>query len=95
MVIHCLECGKPFVPSSVNTKIYGPYVEINCPYCSDVYEGKLLNFVDLQTGRSRPLSHHDAIDMQKMAQFIELNSSDYYKKRGLRHGKKKVRNVRD
>jgi len=31
-----------------------------------------------------------------IAEFIELNSSDYYRKRGLRHGgKKKVRNVRD
>ena len=95
MVVHCLKCKKEFVPSQSNTKIYGPYVEITCPYCLDVYNDKFLNFVDIQTGNSRIMSAHDAIKMQKLAQFIELNSSEYYRKRGFRHGKKKVRNIRN
>ncbi len=93
MKIHCLKCSKEFVPSSVNTKIYGPYVEVCCPFCIYIYEGKLLNFVEAQFDGYRSHSHNDAIRMQHLAKFIELNSSDYYKKRGLRHGKKKVRNV--
>jgi len=95
MNIHCFKCEKEFVPSELNTGIIGPYVKITCPYCSDVFEGKFLTFVDQQAGGHRPHSHQDAAGMQRLAQFIELNSSDYYKKRGLRHGKKKVRNVRD
>ena len=93
MNIHCFKCDKEFVPSSINTKILGPYVEISCPFCVYVYEGKLLNFVDRQLEGYRLHSHHDAIRMQHLAEFIELNSSDYYKKRGLRHGTKKVRNI--
>ena len=93
MNIHCFKCNKKFVPNSVNTKIYGPYVEVSCPFCVYVYEGKLLNFVDRQLEGYRLHSHHDAIRMQHLAKFIELNSSDYYKKRGLRHGTKKVRNI--
>ena len=95
MVVHCLKCSKEFVPSQSNTKIYGPYVEITCPYCLDVYDGKLLSFVDIQTGDSVSFSSHDASKMQQLAKFIELNSSEYYRKRGFRHGKKKVRNVRN
>ena len=93
MIVHCLKCRKEFVPGQVNTKIYGPYVEVTCPYCLGVYDGKLLNFVDEQTGISRSGSAYDALKMIKLAEFIELNSSEYYKKRGLRHGKKKVRDV--
>ena len=95
MKIYCFRCSREFVPSSANTKIYGPYIEISCPLCANLYEGKFLNFVDRQVNGYRSHSHHDATKMQQLAQFIELNSSDYYKKRGLRHGKKKVRNVRD
>ena len=93
MVVHCFKCKKEFVPSQTNTKIYGPYVEITCPYCLDVYEGKLLSFVDIQLGGHRSHSHVDAMNMQRLAQYIELNSSDYYRKKGTRHGKKKVRNI--
>ncbi len=95
MNIHCFKCKKEFVPSGLNTGIIGPDVKIICPYCFDVYEGKLLTFVDRQMGGHKSHSHLDAAKMQQLAKFIELNSSDYYKKRGLRHGKKKVRNVRN
>lgn len=94
MNIRCLKCNKEFIPSGMNTSIIGPYLKITCPHCSDVYEGKLLSFVDEQIGH-RSHSHVDASKMQRLAKFIELNSSDYYRKRGLRHGKKKVRNVRN
>jgi len=93
MNVYCFKCEKKFVPSGLNTSIIGPYVKINCPFCADVYEGKLLIFVDKQLGGHNPQSHIRAADMQRLAQFIELNSSDYYKKKGMRHGKKKVRNV--
>ena len=95
MTIFCLKCKKKFVPGILNTKIYGLYVEITCPYCSGVYDGKLLNFVNMQLGDHRPQSAQDAIKMIELAEFIELNSSEYYKKKGLRHGRKKIRNVRD
>lgn len=95
MKIHCFECYKKFVPSASNTKILGPYIEVACPYCLDVYNDKLLNYVDRQIGYFPIRSSIAAIKMIKLAKFIELNSSDYYKKRGLRHGKKKVRNIRD
>ena len=93
MKIHCLKCRKEFVPGPANTKILGPYVEISCPFCAYMYEGKLLNFVEAQFDGYRLHSHHDAIKLQHLAKFIELNSSDYYKKKGLRHGTKKVRNI--
>lgn len=95
MKIYCLKCFKKFVPTASNTKILGPYVEVNCPYCLDVYEGKFLNFVGRQVGNPRQQSARDAARMIELAEFIELNSSEYYKKRGQRHGKKKVRNVRN
>jgi len=95
MLVHCFKCKKEFVPSSTNTKIYGPYIEVTCPYCLDVYVGKLLNFVDIQAGDHKSQSVIGAIKMIKLAKFIELNSSEYYRKRGLRHGKKKVRDIQD
>jgi hypothetical protein len=95
MNVSCFKCGKEFVPGKVNTKIIGPYVEVHCPYCADVYEGKLLVYVTEQVGGAIQQSPACARKMQAMAQAIELNSSDYYDKKGMRHGKKKVRNVRD
>lgn len=96
MNIHCLECEKEFIPSELNTNIIGPYVKITCPYCSVIYNDKLLNFVGEQIGNFEPSSALDATRMIRIAQFVELNSSDYYRKRGLRHGgKKKVRNIRN
>lgn len=95
MKIFCFKCKKEFVPSQLNTHIIGPDVEVNCPFCHYKYEGKLTSFVRDQTDSYRPQSAHAAIKMQRMAKFIELNSSEYYKKRGLRHGKKKVRNIRN
>jgi len=93
MNVFCFKCGEEFVPSKFNTKIIGPYVEINCPFCSDVYEGKLLAYVTKLIGGWKAQSHFDAAKMQALARLIELNSSDYYEKKGMRHGKKKVRNV--
>ena len=93
MQIHCFKCGKEFIPSKFNTKILGPYVEVQCPFCSDVYEGKLLSYVTDLIGGWRSQSHSDAANMQALARLVELSSSEYYEKKGLRHGKKKVRNV--
>jgi hypothetical protein len=93
MKTYCFKCNKEFVPGELNTQIIGPDVEVNCPFCHDKYEGKLTSFVRDQLGGSRPLSAIDASKMQRMAKFIELNSSDYYKKKGFRHGKKNIRNV--
>jgi DNA-directed RNA polymerase subunit RPC12/RpoP len=96
MNIHCLECEKEFIPSELNTAIIGPYVKVTCPYCSYIYEDKLLNFVEAQIGGFERMSALDANKMIEIAEFVELNSSDYYRKRGLRHGgKKKVRDIRD
>ena len=96
MKIICLKCRKEFVPSQMNTQIIGPDVEVSCPFCYDKYEGKLTSFCRDQLGGDwHQQSTHDAAKMQRMAKYLELNSSDYDKKRGLRHGKKKVRTVRD
>jgi DNA-directed RNA polymerase subunit RPC12/RpoP len=95
MEIYCLKCGKAIVPNQFNVHIIGPDVEIICPYCHCMYKGKITSFVRDQVGGHRPQSASDAARMQRMAQYIELNSSEYYKKRGLRHGRKKVRDVRD
>lgn len=94
MEVVCLECNKGFQPSQFNTQIIGPDVLVQCPFCSWKWEGKLTSFVRDQLGGFRGSSAHDAMKMMEIAQFIELNSSEYYKKRGLRHGKK-VRNIRD
>lgn len=93
MLVCCLECKKEFIPDSININIAGPFIKVFCPFCSYVYEGKFLNFVELQMGGYKPSSVEDARKMIELARFMELNSSDYYKKRGLRHGKKKVPNV--
>jgi len=95
MKIKCFNCNKEFTPNTYNTKIYGPYVEIDCPFCLDKYEGKLVTFVRKQIGKHSVASAVAAMKMIKMAEFIELNSSEYYKERGLRHGRKKVRNIRN
>jgi len=95
MKVSCFKCRKKFTPRTENTLIIGPDVEITCPFCYYKYRGKMTSFVRDQVGGFNTLSAHDATTMIEMAQFIELNSSDYYKKRGLRHGKKKVRNVRN
>jgi len=95
MKIFCLECEKKFVPSQINTHIIGPDVEVVCPFCNYMFRGKFTSFLRDQMGNWRPSSAQDAAKMQRMARYIELNSSEYYKKRGLRHGKEKVRDVRD
>ena len=96
MNIQCFNCYKFFIPGERNTKIIGPYVDITCPYCNSAYYDKLLNFVEAQLGGYNPHCHIEAIWMIRLAEFVELNSSDYYRKRGLRHGgKKKVRDVRN
>lgn len=95
MEIKCLKCEKAYEPNQANMKIYGPYIDTECPFCHCRWEGKLLNFVDAQIGGHKSLSASSAREMQALAQYIELNASDYYKKKGLRHGKKKVRDIRD
>jgi len=96
MLVKCLDCKKKFVPEESNTGIHDPYIKVTCPFCFHVYEDKFLNFVVKQNNGFTPHSISDASRMIKMAQFVELNSSDYYKKRGLRHGgKKKIRDLRD
>ncbi len=98
MKIRCPKCNRSFIPSQYNTHIIGPDVAIECPYtgCDYKYKGKMTSFVRDQIGGALPQSAHCAVRMQTLAQGIELNSSEYYKKKGLRHGgKKKVRNLRD
>ena len=83
---HYNEGDKVDIPDNIYIAIEGFVV---------IYEGKLLNYVDHQVGVHRQQSPIDGSKMVKLARFIELNSSEYYKTKGLRHGKKKVRNVRD
>jgi hypothetical protein len=87
MDVKCFQCGKKYVPNAVNVKIYGPYMETTCPFCLYKYEGKLLNYVNRQIGDYKPLNLINARTMQTIAQFVELNSSEYYSKKGLRYGK--------
>jgi hypothetical protein len=95
MGIKCFNCGKSFVSNSISVKIIGPEVEVCCPYCSDVCIEKLNKFVCRQHGMYMPLSPIYASKAIETAQYIELNSSDYYKEKGLRHGgKKEIRNLR-
>lgn len=93
--LHCLECERKFIPSQANVQIIGPDVLVKCPFCSYEYKGKMTSFVRDLIGGWRLGSPTDAMRMMELARYIELNSSDYYKRRGLRHGEKKVRNVRD
>ena len=95
MKIFCLKCVKEFVPGPFNTQIIGPDVQVNCPFCDYQFKGKMTSFVRDQLSTKRPQSAADAREMIAKAKYMELNSSEYYKKRGLRHGKKKVRNIRD
>jgi len=69
----CLFCEKEYRPNEGNTKIYGPYVEVTCPYCGRVFEGKLLNLVD-RLSRDPNNRLKGAARMQQMAQLIEKNS---------------------
>ena len=90
MEIKCFECKKGYKPNQGNTKIYGPYMKTMCPYCLYTWEGKFLNFTQeqLATYEGKSLAIVNAIRMQKFAQFVELSSSDYYK-RGKRKNAKK------
>jgi hypothetical protein len=96
MNVYCLGCKQGFKPGPINTLIMGPDVKVSCPFCACVYEGKLTSYVRDLIGGNKPQCGQDARDMIALAQHIELNSSDYYEKRGLRHGgKKKVRDIRN
>lgn len=95
MNLKCFKCKEYFIPSMNTVKIIGPDVEITCPFCYDTYFGKLNKYVDKQLGKHLPLSPIYAAAMIALAEYIELNSSDYYKEKGLRHGrKKKIRDLR-
>ena len=83
MNIKCFKCETSYKPGLRNTKIYGPYIESTCPFCNYVYDDKFLNFIDEQVGGERKLLK-TAVKMQQLAKFVELNSSDYYKKRKRR-----------
>jgi hypothetical protein len=93
MNMKCFKCGKEFSAGQENTVIVGPNIEVTCPFCFDKFEGKFIRYVEALCGGYVPLSAHLAIKMQQVAQYIELNVSEYYKERGKRFGKKKVRNV--
>jgi hypothetical protein len=94
MGIECLSCGRFFKSDMTTVRIIGPDVKVTCPFCSYEYKGKLNRFVDTQVGGYIPQSVNCAAKMIAKAQYIELNSSEYYKERGLRHGKrKKVSNI--
>jgi hypothetical protein len=93
MNVECKKCNRSFIPSQANIKIVGPNVEVTCPFCFDFYDGKLLRFAEGQSGRFIPLSPAYAKKMIRIAEYIELNVSDYYDKKGFRHGKKNIRNV--
>ena len=93
MKIHCFKCGKKITPSISNVNIIGPDILFKCPFCNYRYEGKFTSFLRDQLGGYESQSVSAARHLQALAQFVELNSSDYYEKRGLRHGK--IRNIRD
>ena len=95
MGIKCFKCHKEFAANLSNVKIVGPDVEASCPFCNHTYVGKLNKFACKQIGTFMSASPTYAARSIMMAQHVELNSSDYYKEKGLRHGgKKKVRNLR-
>lgn len=96
MGIQCFKCMEYFAPSMSSVKIIGPDVEVTCPFCHTTTLDKLNKFACKQVGQHVPQSPEYARKAIKIAQLIELNSSDYYKKRGLRHGgTKKVRDLRN
>jgi hypothetical protein len=83
MEIRCFKCEKAYKPGLHNTKIYGPYIRTECPFCNYVYHDKFLNFIEEQIGGERKMLI-TAVKMQQLAKFVELNSSDYYKKKKRR-----------
>jgi hypothetical protein len=93
----CIYCKIDYKPNEGNTKIYGPYVEITCPYCGRKFEGKFLNLVDLLRGEPRASlkgSLKGAAAMQKLAQLIETSSVDNSKGKG-KPGKEKKKPPKD
>lgn len=95
MNLRCFKCERYFKPMLSNVKIIGPDLEVICPFCFDKYEGKINCYVGVQVGKHVALSPIYARKMIDLAEYIELNTSEYYKEKGMRHGKKKVRNVPD
>jgi hypothetical protein len=77
----CIHCCQEYKANENNTKIYGPYVDITCPLCGDVYTGKLLNLVDRLFEKPRA-SMKGASLMQSLAQYIEKNSVENSKGKG-------------
>lgn len=69
----CLYCHREYKPNEGNTKIYGPHVEITCPYCGRMFKGKFLNILDRLCFEPRA-SLKGAALMQRMAQMIEKHA---------------------
>jgi hypothetical protein len=89
----CLYCKRDYKPNEGNTKIYGPYVEVICPYCGRIFSGKLLNLVDRICGEPRA-ALKGAAYMQKLVQLIETSSVDNSKGKG-KPGKEKKKPKKD
>jgi len=79
MKIRCFKCNKSYQPGLGNVKILGVYIETVCPFCGYTYEGKFLNFVDRQSNYDDNMLK-GAAKTQQIAQYVELNSSEYYNK---------------
>jgi len=79
MKIRCFECNESYQPGLGNVKILGVFIETECPFCGYIYEGKFLNFVDRQSNYDGNMLK-GAAKMQQIAQYVELNSSEYYNK---------------
>ena len=96
MNLTCFSCKKKYIPTQSNVQIIGPDMETTCPFCFSVWRGKINKYSGMQVGPHRVLSADYAQKMMRIAEFIELETSEYYRQKGMRHGeKKKIRDIRD
>lgn len=55
MEIKCLFCQKNYVCSYRNTKIIGPIIETECPWCNKKLGKNLSSFVETQVDDTLPI----------------------------------------
>lgn len=67
--LRCLKCRRRYIFEHSNTRIYGPVVHTECPFCKKKIRKNFSKFIELQLGAGK-FGKYDLIS--KMASFASI-----------------------